>query len=140
MVQVFVLTPNIVILGTGWHFVSLPGLKNPGVITGRSSGGMLVYIKKHINKFVKILSFNSYSCWLEIDKQLFDNLDQNLIVSANYSPPINSKYHSQNSYETIQSDLLKFCDQNTPTHLSANNGQFQILKLSRKYSGLKLVK
>ena len=90
------------------------GFKTPGVITGRSSGGLLIYVKENVQKFVKILSFTPYKCWLEIDKCLFENLNQNLIISAQYSPPGNSNYHSQNSCENLKVDLLQFCDENTP--------------------------
>ena len=37
--------------------------------------------------------------------------------SAQYCPPCNSKYHSQNSNDSLRSDLLSFCDENTPTIL-----------------------
>ena len=99
---------------TGYENFFQNGYKTPGVTSGRSSGGLLVFIKERIHKFVKILQLTPYTCWLEIDKCLFNDLDKNIILSAQYSPPCNSKYHSQNSNENLRSDLLSFCDENTP--------------------------
>ena len=104
----------------GYQCFYEPGYKNPGVTSGRASGGMLVYVKNYIKNFVKILQLNPYSCFLELDKQISENLEQNLIVSAHYSPPVNSKYHHKNSCDTIQNDILNFCDQNTPLILIGN--------------------
>ena len=99
---------------SGYKSFFKKGYKTPGVSTGRSSGGLLVYIKDNLQKHVKVLESTAYACWLEVDKNIFFNLDQNLIISAQYSPPINSKYNSQNSSENLKSDILKFCDENTP--------------------------
>jgi len=40
--------------------------------------------------------------------------DQNIVISAQYIPPVNSKYHVQNSLDVINQDLLNFCDESTP--------------------------
>ena len=45
--------------------------------------------------------------WLEVD--------ENLVISAQYVPPVNSKYHNQNSLDTLRSDILNFCNESTPT-------------------------
>ena len=40
---------------TGYTNVFENGYKNPGIINGRSSGGLLLYIKENLFKHVKIL-------------------------------------------------------------------------------------
>ena len=89
----------------GYKSVFKNGYKTPGVNTGRSSGGLLLYIKDNLQKHVKVLQSSAYTCWLEVDKNIFFNLDQNLIISAQYSPPINSKYNSQNSSDNLKNDI-----------------------------------
>ena len=95
----------------GYKTVFNNGYKTPGVINGRSSGGLLLYIKENLQKYVKVLKSSAYACWLEVDKNIFLNLDQNLIISAQYSPPSNSKYNSPNSGENLKNYLLKLCDE-----------------------------
>ena len=80
-------------------------------------GGLLLYIKENLFKHVKILKKSAYSIWLEVNKNIFTNLDQNLIISAQYVPPVNSKYYNQNSLDNLRSDIAKFCDESTPTIL-----------------------
>ena len=102
---------------TGYKNIFENGYKTPGIINGRSSGGLLLYIKENLFNHVKILKSSAYSIWLEVNKNVFTNLDQNLIISAQYIPPVNSKYYDQNSLDTLRSDIVKFCDDNTPTIL-----------------------
>ena len=90
------------------------GFKSSGIKSGRASAGLLLYLKENISDYVKILKSSAYSFWLEIDKSLFLNSDQNLVISAQYIPPINSKYYAQNSLEVFSQDLLNFCDESTP--------------------------
>ena len=98
----------------GFNSFHKNGYKTPGVCSGRSSGGLLVYIKEHLYKHVKILKSTPYNCWVEVDKKVFNNLNENLIISAQYCPPTNSKYSTQNSLEELDVDILKFCNENTP--------------------------
>ena len=102
---------------TGYKNIFENGYKTPGIINGRSSGGLLLYIKENLFNHVKILKSSAYSIWLEVNKNFFTNLDQNLIISAQYIPPVNTKYYDQNSLDTLRSDIVKFCDENTPTIL-----------------------
>ena len=67
---------------TGYKNVFENGYKNRGIINCRSSGGLLPYIKENLFKDVKILKKFAYSIWLEVNKNIFTNLDKNLIISA----------------------------------------------------------
>ena len=102
---------------TGYKHIFQNGFKTPGVKTGRSSGGLLLYVKEYLSKQVTILKETPYSFWLEIDCSIFTNLDQNLVISAQYIPPVSSKYYGQNTIENLRGDLLKFCDETTPVIL-----------------------
>ena len=46
----------------GFNSFHKNGYKTPGVCSGRSSGGLLVYIKEHLYKHVKILKSTPYNC------------------------------------------------------------------------------
>ena len=78
---------------------------------------MLLYIKENLFKHVKILKKSAYSIWLEVNKNIFTTLDRNLIISAQYVPPVNSKYYNKNSLDTLRNDIAQFCDENTLTIL-----------------------
>ena len=80
-------------------------------------GDYYFYVKEYLSKYVKILKETPYSFWLEIDCSIFTNLDQNLVISAHYIPPVSSKYYGQNTIENLRGDLLKFCDETTPVIL-----------------------
>ena len=99
----------------GYQNMFVNGYKTPGILNGRSSGGLLLYVKEHLFKHVKILKNSAYAIWLQVDKNIFTNIDDNLIISAQYVPPVNSKYHNQNSLDTLRTDILNFCDESTPT-------------------------
>ena len=99
---------------TGFQHFYENGFKTPGVKTGRASGGLLLYVRNNISKYVKILKKTPYCIWVEVDKVLFTNLEQNLIVCGQYIPPINSKYYNQNSLDSLNSDIDNFCDNTTP--------------------------
>ena len=46
---------------TGYKNIFETGYKTPGIINGRSSGGLLLYIKENLFKHVKILKASAYS-------------------------------------------------------------------------------
>ena len=39
----------------GYQNIFVNGYKTPGILNGRSSGGLLLYVKEHLFKHVKIL-------------------------------------------------------------------------------------
>ena len=73
---------------------------------GRKSGGIKIFAKPHIKPFIKVTKATEYYCWLEIDKNLFYNLDRNPLICAIYSQPIASKYYSEEAWEELETDLI----------------------------------
>ena len=57
----------------GYQNMFVNGYKTPGIINGRSSGGLLLYVKEHLFKHVKILKKTAYAMWLQVDKNIYQN-------------------------------------------------------------------
>ena len=73
---------------------------------GRASGGLLVYCKEHLAKYIKKSKVTPYYLWLTIDKNIFHKLKKSVKVCVAYNPPEGSKYCNKNIYEEISNDLL----------------------------------
>ena len=62
--------------------------KDSSIKKGRSSGGLIIYYKNHLEKFIKTLKKTPNYVWLELKKELFYNLNKNLKLCVIYNPPI----------------------------------------------------
>ena len=81
--------------------------KDHSIKKGRSSGGIIVYYKKYLEKLIKINELTPNYIWIEINKELFHNLDKNVKICAIYNPPTNSRYHNPSLMEDIAIDILE---------------------------------
>ena len=110
---------DIEVLSETWglctHEKNLPGYelieniapqKMSGIDKGRASGGILVYCKKHLAKYITKTKKTPYYIWLTIDKSIFFHLKQSVKVCVAYNPLENWKYCNKGLYEDISSDLL----------------------------------
>ena len=88
--------------------------KDPSVKKGRSSGGIIVYYKKYLEKLIKINKLTPNYIWIEINKELFHNLDKNVKICAIYNPPTNSRYHNPSLMEDIAIDILEEGEDESP--------------------------
>ena len=86
------------------------GYKLPHCKKGRSSGGILLYYKKHLHENLRILKSTPYAIWLTLDKSLFSNIENDVTIYATYIPPLNSKYNHIYTFDDIAQDTMNFCD------------------------------
>ena len=71
----------------------------------RGSGGVCVFIKKHIFRGVhKLNSLNDDCLWLVFKKNFF-NIVNDIFLACCYIPPSNSKYHGNNNVDML--DILQ---------------------------------
>ena len=94
------------------HYVSPQ--KHLGVRKGRSSGGFTILIKPYLDKSVNILKMSNNFVWMEIDKKVVNNMEENLIVVGTYINDITSTYYDDKIFEELYSDIYTFCGENTP--------------------------
>ena len=88
--------------------------KKAGIKKGRRSGGICVFIKKHLTKHVKVLKKSNNFIWLELNRRRIKNLSKNLIICATYIHDVTSVYFTPSIFEELNKDILNFCDQDTP--------------------------
>ena len=88
--------------------------KEKGVSKGRASGGLLIYCKSHLFKYIKRGNKTPYYIWLEINKTIFHSLHETIKVCIAYNPPINSNYCNKTFYEDISTELLTTHSLDTP--------------------------
>ena len=61
---------------------------------------------------MKIIKSTSNFVWIEVDKTLIDNQQQNMFIVACYVHDITSNYYSDEIFEELNNDILRFCTQN----------------------------
>ena len=78
------------------HYVSPQ--KHLGVRKGRSSVGFTILIKPYLAKSVNILKMSNNFVWMEIDKKVVNNIQENLIVVGTYINDITSTYYDDKNF------------------------------------------
>ena len=112
---------------SGYSHIFNDGYKLPNCNKGRSSGGLILYFKKHLHEKINVLKSTPYVIWLEVDKSLFPHINENVFICATYVPPANSKYSHIYTFYDIAQDIMNFCDDDAPLiflgDLNARTGQ-----------------
>ena len=86
--------------------------KNRGHSYKRKSGGIGVYVRKSISRFVVALENKSeYILWLKFDKH-FLHIPEDLIFGAIYIPPENSRFFNNDDLNEFEQEI---------SHYSCNN-------------------
>ena len=100
---------------TGYKILEIvPPHKKSNVKKGRASGGIIVYCKEHLEKFVRKVKITPFYVWILIDKNVFYKLDKSIKICVVYNPPENSKYCNKDIYDDISLDLLQKSTSNHP--------------------------
>ena len=75
----------------------------------RKSGGIGIYVKDSISKFVKIdKSCNDYILWLRLDKILL-GCNEDIFIGAVYLPPENSRFFTADDFDCFENSILDMC-------------------------------
>ena len=103
--------------------------KKSHIKKGRASGGLLVYCKDHLAKYIKVSKKTPYYVWFTIDKSIFFHLKKSVKVCVAYNPPESSKYCNKGLYDEISSELLQSSSSNCPVilmgDLNSRTGEIQ---------------
>ena len=91
----------------------IPPKKKPG-LKGRASGGLNIFCKTYLTPFIKVSKQNDSHIWLKINKGLFQDIDNDVLLCTIYSPPKNSKYFAEDIWEILKSEFLTLTTSNTP--------------------------
>lgn len=83
----------------------------------RKSGGIGVFVKDSMNKYVELLETDSdYVFWLKLCKKYLKS-NHNIIVGVVYVPPTQSKFFNEDEFELFQSEITKFCSEHDYVYL-----------------------
>jgi exonuclease III len=88
--------------------------KNPGVKKGRKSGGIIVLCKQGLQNIIKVLKISKNFIWVEISKNVIQNLENNLVMVSAYIHDASSTYFKPPIFDELSADIVKFCDEKTP--------------------------
>ena len=89
----------------GYKTIQIESNKKSEIRKGRSSGGILIYCKNHLHKFIKQYDKTPQYIWLQIDKSIFHSLEEPIRLCIAYNPPSNSKYCNQDIFEEISAHI-----------------------------------
>ena len=101
----------------GYKFIEIKSQKKKKIAKGRSSGGLLIYIKTHLYEYVTKCTATPYYIWLEIDKSIFLSMKNSVHLCIAYNPPENSVYCNKDIYDEISLFMLTNCHISSPTLL-----------------------
>ena len=99
----------------GYQLVQIKPQKFTCASKGRSSGGLNIYYKTCLHKFIKKSKNTPHYMWLEFDKAIFYDFDYPLRLCVCYNPPSSSKYCNKEIYEEISSNVIKHSSRKYPT-------------------------
>jgi len=89
----------------GYKEIIVPSTKNSKIKCGRDSGGILIWHKDDLKHLIKIAKIGKSSIWLEVKSVIPLS---NLYLCAIYIPPHDSPYYEEQSFPTLQADILHF--------------------------------
>ncbi len=113
----------------GYNFYKTETRKDLLIKKGRSSGGVIIYYKKYLEKLISNIKQTPNYIWIELNKKIFHNLDKNLKLCAIYNPPKGSRYHNASIMEEIALDILEGCQNDCPILLIGDlNGRISNIK------------
>ena len=120
----------------GYEFIDATNPEKKGK-KGRSSGGIQVYCKTQFKKFIKVCKKADKYIWLEINKNLFYNLESNLKICAIYSQPSLSKYYRDSLWDDLESDIIDLSSDDSPIciigDMNGRTGERSDFELADKY-------
>ncbi|CAG2236183.1 unnamed protein product [Mytilus edulis] len=83
-------------------------MKNRLSLSNRRSGGLIIFYKDKISKYVRLIENESnFVMWINISSQ-YTKLDDDVILGSVYIPPENTRYSSSDSFREIENDILEY--------------------------------
>lgn len=80
--------------------------------TNKRSGGIATLVKKEFTKYFRILPTDcEYVQWFKFSNVSF-NVEEDVVFGADYLPPENTKYLSQNIFDMFYSEIEHFNNTN----------------------------
>ena len=81
--------------------------KNIDNSKGRKSGGIIIYCKTYLKDYIHVYKKTDQFIWIEIKKEVFHNIEQNIRICAAYNPPSSSKYFNKDVIEIIGEHVIE---------------------------------
>jgi hypothetical protein len=76
----------------------------------RKSGGIGIYVRNNIAPFIDVIPNDSeYILWISIKKE-FTHLDENIILGAVYLPPENSRFFTDDHFNSFENEISQKCN------------------------------
>ena len=72
---------------------------------------MIFYYKSFLEPYIKVLKRENPYAWVNINRDLFTNVNSDIFLCVVYRPPSRSKYSDDNFFDQLSSDLLDYCDE-----------------------------
>ena len=89
---------------TGYREIAISSRKNKGVTRGRDSGGIIIWHKVEIDKYISLVKKEETHIWFKIKRQLTQTT-KDIFVCTVYIPPSESPYYSEEIFDTMQHQI-----------------------------------
>ena len=100
----------------GYTFKSKPRLQK----YIRKSGGIGIFVKNKLNKYVQVLETESeYILWIKLEKN-YTKLDQHIIFGIVYVPPTRSRFLNEDEFELFQNEVASMCSKFDYVYISGD--------------------
>ncbi|XP_048053738.1 uncharacterized protein LOC125272717 [Megalobrama amblycephala] len=87
--------------------IHISSQKYEKITCGRDSGGIIIWHKLEMAKYIQIIKKEKSHIWLKINKQL-SQTTKDIFLCAIYIPPSESPYYNENIFETLHSQINHF--------------------------------
>ena len=81
---------------------------------GRKSGGIRIFCKSYFEKHIEVVKTTEKYAWLKINKDIFYNMSDSVMLCAIYSQPYRSTYYSDDAWDELEGDIVRLTSNGKP--------------------------
>ncbi|KAI4889447.1 hypothetical protein NFI96_002246 [Prochilodus magdalenae] len=92
---------------TNYKEIIIPSVKHTNTKKGRDSGGIIIWYKSELSKFITPLKLHKSHIWLKIKKEITDSV-KDLFLCTVYIPPSESPYYDEDIFPSLHHQISSF--------------------------------
>ncbi len=100
-------TDEVTLCPPGYCEIFLSSRKHEKITRGRDSGGIIIWHKQEIDKYIQTIKKEESHIWLKINKHLTQTT-KDVFLCAVYIPPSESPYYNEEIFESLHSEINHF--------------------------------
>ena len=100
-------TDEVTLCPPGYCEIFLSSIKHEKITRGRDSGGIIIWHKQEIDKYIQTIKKEESHIWFKINKHLTQTT-KDVFLCALYIPPSESPYYNEDIFESLHSQINHF--------------------------------